>query len=118
MMDGEENRPAFESLPTPNNCDLRSVTTLGDLISCVWYVESGTTRQSQSGGLIRPCFLDCSHPDPGSEGGKGRGRPVRGGSLEPASLVVPLTSGQALQPLPTSAPPPLLRQRTKLGQGL
>lgn len=73
MMDGEENRPAFESLPTPNKCDPRSVTTLGDLISCVWYVESRTTGQSQSGGLISSCFLDCSHPDPGSGGRAARG---------------------------------------------
>lgn len=33
MMDGVENRPAFQSLPTPNKCDLRSITTLGGLIS-------------------------------------------------------------------------------------
>lgn len=56
MMDGEENRPAFESLPTLTKCDLRSVTILEGLTSCLWYVEKGTTRQSQSEGLISPCF--------------------------------------------------------------
>lgn len=65
MMDGDKNRPVFESLPTPTKCDLRSVTTLESLTSCLWYVEKRITRQSQSRGPISSCFLDCSHSNPG-----------------------------------------------------
>ena len=38
-VDEDKNRPALESLPTSIKCDLRSVTTLGGLISWFWYAE-------------------------------------------------------------------------------
>lgn len=104
-MDGEENRPAFESLPTLTKCDLRSVTILEGLTSCLWYVEKGTTRQSQSEGLISSYFSAFSDPfDPGFVGGA-----FSLTSLPPAKPLCYRIPGWLSTPLPTQ---PQLRQQS------
>lgn len=114
MMDGEGNWPAFESLPTLTKSDLRSVTILEGLTSCLWYAERGTTRQSQSRGPISPCFLDCSHL-------------ILALRVEPPPSLAFLLSEVEIQfcfPSPgwlcNSSPLPSLAvsQRAKLGKGL